>query len=57
MIRRIHVTYRLQAEPDVDRELLDRVLRVHQDACPVYRSLHPQITITTGLELVNEPPA
>lgn len=51
MIKRIHVTYELAVDDDVDRETLDRVLRVHADACPVYRSLHPQIEITTALEL------
>ncbi len=52
MIKRIHVTYRLEVDPDVDQETLDRVLRVHADACPVYRSLHPQIAITVSLETV-----
>jgi uncharacterized OsmC-like protein len=56
VIKRIHVTYRLQVDDDVDRQALARVLRVHQEACPVYRSLHPQIAITTSLELLDGPP-
>lgn len=48
---RIHVRYRLVVDPGVDREAIDRVMRVHPAHCPVYRSLHPQIQITTALEL------
>jgi uncharacterized OsmC-like protein len=51
VIKRIHVTYRLKADADADREAIDRVLRVHADHCPVYRSIHPQIQVTTSLEL------
>lgn len=49
IIRRIHVTYSLEA-PDADPKLVERVLAMHAQACPVYRSLHPQIEITTSLE-------
>jgi uncharacterized OsmC-like protein len=52
VLRRIHVTYRFRPEAGADREAIDRVARVHQHACPVYRSLHPQIHITTELELI-----
>lgn len=52
MIKRIHVTYRLRADGDVDKEKVDRVLHVHANSCPVYRSIHPQIEVTTDLELV-----
>lgn len=51
IIRRIHVTYRLQVEDDADRAAIERVHRVHANSCPVYRSLHPQIEITTSYEL------
>ena len=34
-----------------ESEAIDRVMRVHAAHCPVYRSLHPQIRITTSLEL------
>ncbi len=50
IIRRIHVTYRLQVPADADQAAIDRVLATHERACPVYRSLHPQIQITTSLE-------
>lgn len=52
MLKRIAVTYRLVVDADADRDAIDRVMRVHADACPVYRSLHPQIAITTALDLV-----
>jgi uncharacterized OsmC-like protein len=52
VIKRIHVTYRLRADDDVDKGKVDRVLRVHANSCPVYRSIHPQIEVTTDLELV-----
>lgn len=52
MLRRIAVTYRLVVQPGTDRDAVDRVLRVHASSCPVYRSLHPQIAITTALDLV-----
>jgi uncharacterized OsmC-like protein len=51
VLRRIAVTYRLRVGPEVDREAVERVLRVHAAACPVYRSLHPQIVISTALEV------
>lgn len=53
VLRRIAVTYRLVVDPGADRDAIDRVLRVHPDACPVYRSVHPQIAITTALDLVD----
>ncbi len=37
--------------PDVDRDAVQRVMRIHADRCPVYRSIHPQIDVTTSLEL------
>jgi uncharacterized OsmC-like protein len=45
------VTYHLKVDADADREAVDRVLRVHADHCPVYRSIHPQIQVSTLLEL------
>jgi uncharacterized OsmC-like protein len=52
ILRRIHVTYRLAVDPDVERDKVERVLRMHAQHCPVYRSIHPQIHVTTALELV-----
>ena len=51
MIRRIHVRYRLQADPD-KREAIDRVLGFHASKCPVARTLEGCVEITTELELV-----
>ncbi|MFQ5669104.1 MAG: OsmC family protein [Acidobacteriota bacterium] len=51
VIKRIHVAYQLQVDAEADRQAIDRVLRVHAEHCPVYRSLHPQIEITTSLDL------
>lgn len=53
MLKRIHVTYRLAVDEDDDRDAIDRAFRVHEAACPVYASLHPQIAITTSLELTS----
>ena len=32
------------------REDIEAVRRVHGDACPVYRSVHPQVHVTTAVE-------
>ena len=50
VIRRIHVVYHLVA-PVEARETIERVHRVHAQHCPVYRSLHKAIEITTEYEL------
>ncbi len=50
IIRRIHVKLRLKAGEE-QREVAERVHGFFADNCPVYRSLHPQIAITTELLL------
>ncbi len=55
VIRRIHVTYHLQVDGEADREAIERVHRIHATSCPVYRSIHPQITVTTDYELHEAP--
>lgn len=50
VIRRIHVRYRLSAEPD-HREIVERVHKIHKEHCPVYKSLYQAIEITTEYEL------
>ena len=50
VIRRIHVTYRLKAAED-DRETVQRVHEMHADRCPVYRTLHRCIDISTEYRL------
>lgn len=44
--------YRLEIDADADRKAIDRVMAAHADSCPVYRSIHPQIEVTTSLEVV-----
>ena len=51
VIRRIHVRLHLKLE-DTQREVAERVHGFFAGNCPIYRSLHPQIAITT--ELVQE---
>lgn len=51
VIRRIHVVYSLQAPPEA-RETVERVHAVHARNCPVYRSLHAAIDITTEYRLI-----
>ena len=50
IIRRIHVKLRLKAG-EAQREVAERVHGFFAANCPVYRSLHPQIAITTELVL------
>lgn len=45
------MTYRLQVDPDVDREAIDRVVGFHQEKCPVARSIGGSIDITTEMQL------
>lgn len=52
VLKRIHVTYRLALDPEADRDTVDRVMQLHPERCPVYRSIHPQVFITTALELL-----
>ncbi len=54
IIRRIHVRLHLRAAEE-HRAVAERVHGIFAQACPVYRSLHPTIAITT--ELVLEPPS
>ena len=50
VIRRIHVKLRLKAG-EAQREVAERVHGFFAANCPVYRSLHPQIAITTEVVL------
>ena len=52
VLRSVHVRYRLPVGPQTDRGKIDRVLGFHARHCGIYRSLHPQIEITTELDLV-----
>jgi uncharacterized OsmC-like protein len=52
VLKRVHAHYTLQAEDDVDREKLDRVMSFHADHCPVARSIRDAIAITTSIDVV-----
>lgn len=55
VIKRIHVTYKLKIDSALLQEkqdAVDRVMRVHANSCPVYRSLSGSIDISSDLELV-----
>jgi hypothetical protein len=52
VLRSVHVRFRLPVTPDTDRSKIDRVMGFHAQHCGIYKSLHPQIRMTTELELV-----
>ena len=51
VIRRIHVNMKLAANEDV-RETVERVHGMYAMRCPLYRTLHNAITITTSYALM-----
>jgi hypothetical protein len=53
VLRSVRVRYRLPLTAQTDRGKIDRVLGFHARHCGIYRSLHPQIEITTELDLVD----
>ena len=46
VIRRIHVRLLLECSPE-QRETAQRVHGFYAQSCPIYRSIHPQIAVTT----------
>ena len=50
VIKRIHVLFHLKA-PAAARETVERVHGFYAQKCPVYRSIHTAIAITTAYEL------
>lgn len=57
MIRRIHVTITLRGVRPEQAEVARRAHEVFKPHCPVYRSIHRAISITTELALAGpEPP-
>ena len=55
VIKRINITYKLKVDPQLleeKRGAIDRVMRVHPNSCPVYRSISGSIEITAGLEIL-----
>lgn len=51
VIRRIHVVYRLEGVQEEARDTVERVHAMHAERCPVYRTLHRCIDITTEVRL------
>ena len=51
VIRRIHVMMRLVAPEDV-KETVERVHAIYAMHCPLYRTLHNAIQLTSSFELV-----
>jgi uncharacterized OsmC-like protein len=50
VIKRIHVLFHLKA-PAAARETVERVHGFYKQKCPVYRSIHMAISITTAYEI------
>ena len=53
VIKRIHVVYHLKADEE-KRKAIERTFEVHPKFCPVYRTLHTAIDITTELVMEAE---
>ena len=51
VVRRIHVKYLLQAAGE-DEATINRAFDLHPMRCPVYRTLHKCIDITTELAVL-----
>ena len=52
VIRRIHVAMRLNAPEDM-RETIERVHGMYAMRCPLYRTLHNAIQLSSSYELVS----
>ncbi len=50
VVRRIHVAMRLQA-PQEARAIVQRVHKIYAMSCPLYRTLHNAIQLTSTVEL------
>jgi uncharacterized OsmC-like protein len=50
VIRRIHVSFTLAA-PDSARATVERVHAMYAMRCPLYRTLHTAITLTSSVQL------
>ena len=56
VIRRIHVSMRLAALPET-RDTVERVHGMYAMRCPLYRTLHGAIQLTSSYELVDARPS
>ena len=55
VIKRINIIYQLKINPELleeKRDAIERVMRVHPNSCPVYRSISGSIDVSAALELV-----
>ena len=55
VIKRINITYKLRVDPQLleeKRDAIGRVMRVHPNSCPVYRSISGSIKVSATLDLV-----
>lgn len=55
VIKRINITYKLRVDPQLleeKRDAINRVMRVHPNSCPVYRSISGSIDVSATLNLV-----
>ena len=50
VVRRIHVTYRLRLRRE-QGAAAERAHTMHADNCPVYRTIHGCVDITTSLQM------
>ena len=55
VIRRIHVAMRLAAPADT-RETVERTHRIYAMQCPLYRTLHNAMRLTSSFEIVAAAP-
>ena len=55
VIRRIHVAMELDA-PESTRETIERTHGIYAMRCPLYRTLHKTIQLTSSFELTTPPP-
>jgi uncharacterized OsmC-like protein len=56
VIRRIHVAMRLAASEDA-KETIERVHGIYAMRCPLFRTLHKTIQLTSSVELVTNVPS
>jgi len=52
ILKRIHAHYKLRVSGE-ERETVERVYALHQDRCPVARSVKAAIEVTTSYELLS----
>jgi uncharacterized OsmC-like protein len=52
VIRRVHVAMRLVADPEL-KDKIERVHGMYAMNCPLYRTLHKAIQLTSSYELMH----